>query len=414
MRWFHRSSARFSPFLGLLLPLAAGLGLEASSPAGALPPALLQAGGQATALDPALVTADNTLGFALAAQAAGRAPESNLLLSPLSLSLCLDLAYAGSAGATRRAMGAALGLGPVADPDQANAVLRANLKTGDPGARLTLANALWARPGIPLPSFLDLNRTCYGAYVGDLDGGPAAVNAWVARQTQGLIPELVPADSALADCDLLLVNTLCFQGAWTFPFDPAVTAPGTFTRPDGSRVTRPFMNNTRIMEYAENLRLQAVRLGFGRDQRFTLLLVLPAPGLRIQDLDLDAERFQALLQGMGLRQVALALPRFGFACAVPLRDALAGLGMGIAFDPSRADFSAMATRPEVMLRVLHRTRIQVDEKGLLAAAGSGVEMAPTSVGEPPVPLTLDRPFAFALVDGRTGTVAFLGQVTDPT
>jgi serpin B len=117
---------------------------------------------------------------------------------------------------------------------------------------------------------------------------------------------------------------------------------------------------------------------------------------------------------MRRRLPLLGLPKFGFACAVPMRDSLAALGMGVAFDPSRADFSAMATRPEVMLRVVHRTRIQVDERGLLAAAGSGVEMAPTSVGEPPVPRTLDRPFAFALVDSRTGAVAFAGQVTDPT
>jgi serpin B len=241
------------------------------------------------------------------------------------------------------------------------------------------------------------------------------VNAWARRQTQGQVTTLLDTRSNCQAYDLLLVDALCFRGSWTVPFDPAWTEDGTFTRRGGARVACSLMHRTGIMDYVRTARYQAARLGYGRG-RFGMVLVLPAPGVDLGELaaGLDPDSFKALAGSMDSVSVRLALPRFSCAFTGELRGPLTDLGMGLAFDPGRADFSAMAATPQVILGVVHQARIAVDELGTLAAAGSTVEMAPTSVLSHPRPMVLDRPFLLAITDRVTGSVLFLGRVLDPS
>ena len=418
-----RSHVGFSALPGALLGLLTLMeGCTSQGPAPApgpssgLPPAVSRALLQRTPVDPALVAADDGLGFRLMNDLRLAKPGSNLVLSPLSLGLALDMAYAGAAGETRKAMTTALQLGPVAGagPEEANAALQASLAPTDPGARLRVANSLWTRQGVPLPSFLALNETYYGAYVGDLAAAPAAVNAWAARQTQGQIPALLPPGCDCRKFDLLLVNTLCFNGTWRVPFQPALTGTGPFTRRDGSKVDCQLMHRTGLMAYSETSEYQAVRLGYGNG-RFGMILVLPAPGVGLERVAaVGPVRCGAPAQALGHAVVQIALPRFSCGSSEQLRGPLTALGMGLAFDPAKADFSAMATVPQAILAVVHQARITVDEQGTLATAGTAVQMAPTAVLADPRPMVLDRPFLVAIVDQTTSAVIFLGQVADPS
>jgi len=61
--------------------------------------------------------------------------------------------------------------------------------------------------------------------------------------------------------------------------------------------------------------------------------------------------------------------------------------------------------------VVHQAVIRVDELGATAAAATGVGVEPTSV---PTPVIIDRPFVFLIYDHVTGSVLFLGRLSDPT
>ena len=408
----------YATLMGSLVSMSVS---SVAAPTGAgpevLPPAVSQAIEHDTPVDPALVTADNGLGFALANQLRGARPGANQILSPLSIALALDMSYSGAAGATRQAMAGALALGPgaLAEPEQANAALQAKLIPADPDVQLKVANSIWTRQGVALPSFLELNRTFYGAYVGDLAGGAAAVNAWAAEATQGQITDLLPPGDVERGSDLLLVNTVCFHGNWTVPFVPGLTAPGRFTRWDGSQVDCQMMRRTGIMRYAETDQYQAAWLPYGRD-RFGMVLLLPAPGVALDGLaaNMDPARFQTLVKSLDGAAVALAMPKFSCATSAELKQPLTALGMGPAFDPVLADFSRMATLPQVMLAVVHKARIAVDERGTLAAAGTGVVAGATAAPGQPRTMALDRPFLLAITDLETGAVLFLGEMGDPT
>ena len=57
----------------------------------------------------------------------------------------------------------------------------------------------------------------------------------------------------------------------------------------------------------------------------------------------------------------------------------------------------------------------MDEHGTEAAAAT-VVLAMTTGGpiREPVPVTLDRPFIYRIIDDQTGTTLFLGQIVNPT
>ena len=63
-------------------------------------------------------------------------------------------------------------------------------------------------------------------------------------------------------------------------------------------------------------------------------------------------------------------------------------------------------------RVLHKAYIAVDERGTKAGAATAVETVYTALEEGVYKVTLDRPFAYAIIDDATGLPVFIGTVTD--
>jgi serpin B len=113
--------------------------------------------------------------------------------------------------------------------------------------------------------------------------------------------------------------------------------------------------------------------------------------------------------------VQLTLPKFEYESgSIMLGQILAEMGMPAAFS-DEADFSGMdGTRNLQIADVVHKAFVSVDEAGTEAAAATAVVMELTSVPQPPVDLTFDRPFIFFIRDRETGAVLFVGRVVDPS
>jgi len=95
---------------------------------------------------------------------------------------------------------------------------------------------------------------------------------------------------------------------------------------------------------------------------------------------------------------------------------LESMGMKDAFDMDKANFSGMDGNPNWLYigAVLHKAFIDVNEEGTEAAAATGVLMKEKSAPEEPIIFRADHPFLFLIRDNLTGSILFMGRVSNPS
>lgn len=375
----------------------------------------------AESVNPQLVKANTQFGFKLFSQIYRQQRDRNLFISPTSVAIALSMTYNGAAGETQQAMARTLALEGMSleAVNQANLALKSTLETVDENVKLTIANGLWARSGSDLnPDFVQMTKQFYQAEVSELDfshpSAPGTVNAWVDRQTNGKISELV--DRLSPETQLLLVNAIYFKGKWSQPFEKTLTQNLPFTLLDGNQKQHPLMSQLGEYRYLENEVFQAVGLPYGEGS-ISLYVFLPKKEVGLSGLidRLNTESWNQWMEEFSWQPGSIKLPRFQVEYELTLNDPLKALGMEIAFDADRSDFSGIQTPPPNLAidQVKHKTFLEINEEGTEAAASTSVGIVATSVPPPPFEMSIDHPFFCAIRDEKTGTVLFLGSIVDP-
>ena len=365
------------------------------------------------------VTAQRSFGLRLLREIVDRRPRENVFLSPLSVFLALEMAENGAAGATRAAMRSTLAL-PDLDAGTLNASvasLQTDLKARGAGV-LTIANALWANRRFAInPDYVKLCESIFGARAAALNfenpQAAAEINEWVKSATNGKIPNIVTAE-AVAKAVLVLTNAVYFAATWRNPFPPAQTQTAPFHLTSGGTKDVPMMHQERIAgAYRETSSYEGAMLSY-KEPGFFLYALLPKGGKTPQEVlgAIDLEHLPDAPSGFDLN---LKLPRFNLDFSSSLSGYLARLGMEVAFHPPQADFSPMGSREFYISDVIHKTRLEIDEKGTVAAAATGVVMRASAVMMPrPVKtLVFDRPFVALIGDSQTGALLFAGVIEAP-
>jgi serpin B len=383
----------------LLLLTACGSPKEAEPPPPPVPVARPVAADMA-----AMVSGFDDFGLDLLA-APALAREPNLVVSPVSVSLVLQLVGAGAAGETAAQITKVLHL-----PDGARPRVPAFDRTD-----LTVSNTAWAQRGLELkPGYRDALRDRFDTslreadFAGDPTGARERINQTVADQTAGKITELFPADSITVDTRLALTNALHLEADWAREFPVDDTRDARFTRGDGSTVTVPMMHlATAELGYAQGPGYQAVTLPY-RGGKLAFSVIVPAAVDTVR-----AKGIPAVLDKVRPATVTLAMPRFTARSDLDLTETLEAAGMPAAFSTA-ADFSGITDDTDLYIdSVRHKTFVRVDEKGTEAAAATGADAQ--AVSAPIVrTVTVDRPFVFVITDTTTGAPLFLGRISDPT
>ncbi|MEW6522373.1 MAG: serpin family protein [Bacillota bacterium] len=374
----------------------------------------------ASEVDTLVVAAYTGFALELFAQLRSDRPGENIFLSPASVAVALAMTYNGAEGLTREAMAQVLGIQDLdaARFNEGNRNLLSVLENPDPKVEVTLANSLWARLGFSFHrAFLETNRSYYAAEIREVDfdqpGSPATINAWVSEKTRGKIPSIVQRIDP--DHILFLVNAIYFKGSWTTQFEKKATKDGTFTLPDGWQVTHPMMSRSGTFEYYHGDGFQAVRLPYGEGRTSMYVFLPDAESDLAAFLEaLNPQAWEYWLGQFGKQEGYLVLPRFKVEAEFDLSDSLKALGMEVAFDPDRADFSGMCPVPPSVFigSVKHKAFVEVNEEGTEAAAVTSVEMRVTAMPKT-FQMLVDRPFVFAIRDDVTGVILFMGAVLDP-
>jgi serpin B len=145
-----------------------------------------------------------------------------------------------------------------------------------------------------------------------------------------------------------------------------------------------------------------------------MVIILPNQGgFESVESTLDAAKFAAILQELEPSQLTLYMPKFEFSASFDLKSVLSAMGMPLAFDDTKADFSNITKSERLYAQqALHKAYVLVNEAGTEAAAVTFFFMAPASL--PPQELRIDRPFIFIIRDVPTGTILFVGRVLNPS
>jgi serine protease inhibitor len=371
----------------------------------------------------ALVATNSHFAFKLFAELTKSNIEQNIFISPMSVALALALAYNGARGETARAIASTLELGEIGLDafNRANAALIESLRALDPHVALAVANSLWAQQGISFaPDFMSRNQEFYSAEIATLDFGDAraaaTINEWVKRNTNGKIEKMV--DQIDRSAIMFLINAIYFKGSWAKPFDPRRIREMPFTLSGGRQKLLPMMAQTGKFDYYAIQGFQAINLPYGSG-RVSMYIFLPEQrsSLRAFRRELSHKSWDAWLRHFRQAEGTIVLPRFKLVYEATLNDALKALGMGIAFDGRRADFSGMIAdgKPSANIdEVKHKTFVEVNEEGTEAAAATSIGMVRmTMAPQRNFSMIVDRPFFCAIRDNQTGALLFMGAIIDP-
>ncbi|GIV10310.1 MAG: serine protease inhibitor [Fimbriimonadales bacterium] len=353
--------------------------------------------------------------------------SENLCFSPLSLTIALGMTLNGAEGETFDAIIQTLGYEQArldVFNQEARPLMRL-LKPADAQVTIHSANGLWIQHGFEMkPDFLRALLTHYESRVETVDfmkpeDAARRINRWVAEQTKQMIDKLFEAGDFNAQTRLALVNTLYFEGKWQTPFLKEATEDAPFYLEDGEAKRVPMMHLSKRLPYFKGEGFQAVGLPYGEGD-YQFYLFLPEKGRKVAQLreQFTPENWAKWMAEFRAIEGDLQMPRFKIEGLHDLKPPLSALGMGIAFDPNRADFSRIAdVSPNRLFiqKAIQKAVIEVDEEGTQAAAATGITVGVTAAPMPSERFNLvaDCPFLFAIVHQPTGTILFMGIVREP-
>lgn len=325
---------------------------------------------------------------------------------------------------------------------------------------LHVANAIWGEQTYPFdPAYFDRVAAHYGTgvvkqadFIKNFPGERLKINRWVEDQTKerikDLVPELKKEEGALIR--MILVNAIYFKGQWSEPFRKEWTKQEPFLCADGTKHDAAFMHSQLVARYAAFHGDGAIfatprslldvkqeekaypdadgfliaELPYKGSKLAMVVLVPQSPsGLPALEAKLTGETLTLWLGRLEKRSIQLTLPKFKMETQFELGKTLADLGMPLAFNGLKADFSGMSksSNPDDNLsisRVIHKAFVEVNEEGTEAAAATAVLMSVFPRSSPPPPpfipvVRADRPFLFLIREVEAGAILFMGRMTTP-
>lgn len=351
----------------------------------------------------------------------------NVTLSPTSIAIALAMVEPGTVGDAQTQLRDVLHIDDPAtfhasmnalEQDLENRVPPNYGEDNDPGElTLRIANAAYLQQGYPFEAaYLDTIGSNYGPALDEVDfrANPDAVaheiNDWVADQTEQRITDLIADGALTVDTVFALVNALYMNASWLQPFNESQTSDSPFTRLDGVEIAVPLMHGTSDSSSSGDGWVGATKAYTGG---LYIQFVLPDDG-RFDEI---ADNLATVLDDFPSQQssgATLAVPNFESRTSLELTPPLKALGLTAPYE--EGNLLGIANDPKLVVdKVIHETFLAIDEQGTEAAAATVVIMIDESgPAFPPVPVVLDRPFLYRIMDRDTGTTLFIGQILDPT
>jgi serine protease inhibitor len=364
-----------------------------------------------------LATSTNNFGINLFKQLQ-TGNSSNIFIAPLSVGMALGMVMNGASTSTLDSLLKTMTCNDVdaATVDQGCLDLTNALSAVDNTVTLSLANSVWFNNQFTVKnSFRATIQKYFEGTVTSLDfsnsaASVSAINNWVSNETRGKITHLI--DAIHPDDVMFLINTVYFKGSWTNFFDATLTKPGTFYQENAPAIQVSMMTSTKAdvgVYHGTGFLLANVPYG---NKQFTMTILMPDSLHTVQNLleRLSVDSLSSWLEKTSESQRALTMPKFSLTWS---KDLLADLEkMGLVPDgfPNLIE----ENKPLAITRVIHQSKIEVDEEGSTAAAATGVGVTLIALPSPVPPIAINRPFLFFIREKHSEVILFMGQLYSPS
>ncbi|XP_054423058.1 corticosteroid-binding globulin [Pteronotus mesoamericanus] len=352
--------------------------------------------------------------FGLYKHLVASAPGKNIFISPVSISMALAMLSLGARGTTRAQLLQGLGFNLIekseAEIHQSFQYLRRLFSESD----TIMGNALFLNQSLELLESFSADAKLYyelDTLAIDQDWAKASkqINDYIKNKTQGKIVDLISELDSPAM--LILVNYIFLKGTWVHPFDLNSTREENFYVNETTLVKVPMMFQSSKIKYLNDsvLPCQLVQLDYTGNE--TAFFILPHKG----EIDtiinaLSRDTVQRWSEALVSSQVDLHIPKVSISGAYDLKGLLGNMGIGDVFG-TQANFSGITRDAQLKLsKVVHKAVLQLREKGVRAAAPTGVARNVTSE---PLTIYFNRPFIAMVFDNFTWSSLFLVKVVNP-
>ncbi|XP_048000822.1 serine protease inhibitor 77Ba-like [Leguminivora glycinivorella] len=301
------------------------------------------------------------------------------------------------------------------------------LKRASDGVSLTSKNFVFAdddlflKPGFKQTVTKDFDATIKVLDFKDSNDAAAKANNFILNSGARVTNVLFSED--FEQSRMILTNVISFKGLWTSPFNASDT-----TVEDFYNENKEVMGKVKMMQQKGEFPLTNIvalksfvcELTYGTDEAYSMLVILPHPGVKVEDVykilenitipDIIA-RLQQDINDYGLDEVEIKLPRFKISTNIVMNRPLNDMGVYDIFDPAYASFSRATNESIYVSSIVHKADIEVSEAGTVASAVSAAVLS-NRFGA--TRLVADRPFLYFIIERSTATVIFAGIYSKPS
>ncbi len=343
--------------------------------------------------------------------------DENVLISPTSILTAMAMTASGAEKDTLTQMEEVFGIASEPLRDYMRSYL--NNLPDEEKYKLHMANSIWIENDENFTvneEFVEINKTFFDASVFEKEFNNKTlreINDWVEDNTDGMIEGVL--NEIPKDAVMYLINALAFEAEWEEIYKSTQIREGEFTLANGISQEVEFMRSEEELYLEDEKATGFVK--YYKDKKYAFVALLPNEGVSISEYvaSMSGNSLKELLDHPQEVQVNASIPKFEVEDDILLNDTLKAMGMIDVFDADKADLSGIGTHADGNLfvnRVIHKTHMQVDEKGTKAGATTVVEILCESAMESPEVKTvrLDRPFIYMIIDCENNQPIFIGAL----
>ena len=333
--------------------------------------------------------------------------EGNLLVSPLSLAYALGMLENGASAETLAQLEAVIGI----SAEELQEIYASFPRSEN----ISVANALWVRDDCPVdPQFLEDSRVLYEAEVFNAPFDEKAlrqINEWADEKTDGMIPSVL--NELPQSAVMVLLDAITFKAKWAIPSDAAFTFKSGFVTASGEEQTAHYMSFEEPYYIETDYATGFIKSYEGGDYEFVALLPNEGYDPRGIICDMSGTELRNIITHTEYIPVRTIMPRFSTELELNLNEPLQSMGVHAAFSGQEGFDRILSTdredaNPLDLGSVSQNTFIEVDEYGTRAAAVTVELLCGSAEIDDYREVTLNKPFAYMIVEAETHVPIFVG------